>query len=79
MSGANAARASVAGRPADSQIRVAAAASVPADDTRTVDAVKTVAPVPVEAEPDPFAEFELRRNALKQAFRAAASQDKEQK
>ena len=56
-----------------------AAASVPADDTRTVDAVKTVAPVPVEAEPDPFAEFELRRNALKQAFRAAASQDKEQK
>lgn len=28
---------------------------------------------------DPFAEFELRRNALKQAFRVAASQDKEQK
>ena len=31
------------------------------------------------ASSDPFAEFELRRNALKQAFRAAASQDKEHK
>ncbi|MBL8300029.1 MAG: hypothetical protein JNN30_16945 [Rhodanobacteraceae bacterium] len=44
------------------------------------------APVPVRpaavatttAEPDPLAEFELRRNALKQVFRTAASPDKEQ-
>ncbi|GMV29208.1 MAG: hypothetical protein AMXMBFR59_13330 [Rhodanobacteraceae bacterium] len=56
-----------------------AATSMPPDDTRTVDAPVAVAPAPVDAEPDPLAEFELRRNALKQAFRAAASQDKEQK
>lgn len=31
------------------------------------------------ASSNPLAEFELRRNALKQVFRAAASQDKEQK
>lgn len=56
-----------------------AATSMPPDDTRTVDAPVAVAPAPADAEPDPLAEFELRRNALKQAFRAAASQDKEQK
>lgn len=51
------------------------AAVKPAEPAPASPQVPTVATAP----DDPFAEFELRRNALKQAFRAAASQDKEQK
>lgn len=47
-------------------------ATAPVGDTTQGDA-------PAAASSNPLAEFELRRNALKQVFRAAASQDKEQK
>lgn len=47
-------------------------AAAPASEAEADDA-------PAAASADSFAEFELRRNALKQAFRAAACQDKEHK
>lgn len=64
-----------------------AAAAVPAVADPAAAAKPAAAPVSDAAPGDaaaaassnPLAEFELRRNALKQVFRAAASQDKEQK
>lgn len=67
----------------------AAAPAPPSAAVPRVVVADDVAPTPPPAPPepksttvaadDPLAEFELRRNALKQTFRAAASQDKEQK
>lgn len=58
-------------------------ATAAATDTTAAEPVAPPAgPAPspaIVAADDPLAEFELRRNALKQAFRVAASQDKEQK
>lgn len=65
------------GPEAPAAVEPAAATVSPA-----AEATAPVAPAdaaPVDAAADTFAEFELRRNALKQAFRSAASQDKEQK
>jgi hypothetical protein len=77
---------SASARPA---VKVPASSSAPAPipAAPTAAATPAAAPasegsagdVPAAASPNPFAEFELRRNALKQAFRAAASQDKEHK
>lgn len=58
-------------------------ATAGATDTTAAEPVaRPAGPAPspaIAAADDPLAEFELRRNALKQAFRVAASQDKEQK
>lgn len=66
-----------AAEPATVPVAPVAVAIAPPDDAPAPAAVAPVAAV--DAAPDPLAEFELRRNALKQVFRAAASQDKEQK
>lgn len=71
--------------PADAApaaVEPAAATGSPADEATAPAAPDDVVPAdaaPADAAADTFAEFELRRNALKQAFRSAASQDKEQK
>lgn len=66
-----------AAEPATVPVASVAVAIAPPYDASAPVAVAPVAAV--DAAPDPLAEFELRRNALKQVFRAAASQDKEQK
>jgi hypothetical protein len=71
--------------PADAApaaVQPAAATGSPADEATAPaapDDVVSADAALADAAADTFAEFELRRNALKQAFRSAASQDKEQK